>query len=103
MADTMNGFLDPEVVRDDPIPVLQSPNPNLGGRKLQELIAEDRRPEFEAVVAQLRSVLREEPAQQWLQSPNPDLGGRIPLVLIAEGEYDRVIASVQAMAEGVTA
>lgn len=65
--------------------------------------AEDRLLELKAVVDLLRSVLRDEPARLWLRSPNPDLDWRKPLELIAEGEYRRVIASVLAMAEGVTA
>jgi len=35
--------------------------------------AEDRFVELKAVVGQLRSVLRDEPARLWLHSPNPDL------------------------------
>jgi putative toxin-antitoxin system antitoxin component (TIGR02293 family) len=65
--------------------------------------AEDRLLELRAVVEQLRSVLRDEPARLWLRSPNPDLDWRKPLELIAEGQYRRVIGSVLAMAEGVTA
>jgi len=65
--------------------------------------AEDRLLELKAVVDQLRSVLRDEPARLWLRSPNPDLDWRKPLELIAEGEYRRVIGAVLAMAEGVTA
>ncbi len=65
--------------------------------------AEDRLLELKAVVDLLRSVLRDEPARLWLRSPNPDLDWRKPLELIAEGEYRRVIGSVLAMAEGVTA
>ena len=65
--------------------------------------AEDRLLELKAVVDQLRAVLRDEPARLWLRSPNPDLDWRKPLELIAEGEYRRVVASVLAMAEGVTA
>jgi putative toxin-antitoxin system antitoxin component (TIGR02293 family) len=65
--------------------------------------AEDRLLELKAVVDQLRSVLRDEPARLWLRSPNPDLDWHKPLELIAEGEYRRVIGAVLAMAEGVTA
>jgi len=59
--------------------------------------------ELKAVVDQLRSVLRDEPARLWLRSPNPDLDWDKPLELLAEGEYHRVIGAVLAMAEGVTA
>ncbi len=65
--------------------------------------AEDRLLELKSVVDLLRSVLRDEPARLWLRSPNPDLDWRKPLELIADGEYRRVIGSVLAMAEGVTA
>lgn len=65
--------------------------------------AEDRLLELKAVVDQLRSVLRDQPARLWLRSPSPDLDWRKPLELIAEGDYRRVIGAVLAMAEGVTA
>ena len=65
--------------------------------------AVDRILELQAVVVLLRSVLRDDPARLWLRSPNPDLDWRKPLELIANGEYRRVIGSVLAMAEGVTA
>jgi uncharacterized protein (DUF2384 family) len=64
--------------------------------------AEDRLLELKAVVDQLLSVIRDEPARLWLRSPNPDLDWRNPLELIAEGQYRRVIGAVLAMAEGVT-
>lgn len=64
--------------------------------------AEDRLLELNAVVHELRSVLRDEPARLWLRSPNPDLDWRKPLELIAEGEYRRVVGAVLAIAEGVT-
>lgn len=66
-------------------------------------VAEDRLLELKAVVDQLRTVLRDEPARIWLHSPNPDLDWHKPLELIAAGEYRRVIGAVLAMAEGVTA
>ena len=65
--------------------------------------AEDRLLELKAVINVLRSVLRDEPARLWLRSPNPDLDWRKPLELIADGEYRKVIGSILAMAEGVTA
>lgn len=65
--------------------------------------AEDRLLELKAVIDVLRSVLRDEPARLWLRSPNPDLDWRKPLELVAEGEYRKVIGSILAMAEGVTA
>jgi putative toxin-antitoxin system antitoxin component (TIGR02293 family) len=65
--------------------------------------SEDRLLELKAVVDQLQTVLRDEPARLWLRSPNPSLDWQKPLVLISEGQYRRVIAAVLAMAEGVTA
>lgn len=65
--------------------------------------AEDRLLELKAVIDLLRCVLRDESARLWLRSPNPDLDWRKPLELIAEGEYRKVIDSILAMAEGVTA
>jgi putative toxin-antitoxin system antitoxin component (TIGR02293 family) len=65
--------------------------------------AEDRLLELKAVVDQLRSVLRDEPARLWLRSPNPDLDWRKPLELVAQGAYRQVIGAILAMAEGVTA
>lgn len=46
--------------------------------------AEERLLELQAVVAQLRLVIRDEPARLWLRSPNPGLDWRKPLELIAE-------------------
>lgn len=59
--------------------------------------------ELKAVLDELRRVLRDEPARLWLRSPNPTLGWHKPLELIAEGEHCRVLASVLATGEGVTA
>ncbi len=65
--------------------------------------SEERLLELKAVVDLLRGVLREQPARLWLRSPNPDLGYEKPLDLVARGEYQRVIDSIMALAEGVTA
>ena len=65
--------------------------------------SEDRLLELKAVVDQLRTVLRDEPARFWLRSPNPSLDWRKPLDLITDGEYRRGIGAVLVMAEGVTA
>lgn len=59
--------------------------------------------ELKAVVDVLRTVLRDEPARLWLRAPNPDLDWHKPLELIAEGEHSRVINSLVAIADGVTA
>lgn len=65
--------------------------------------SEERLLELKAVVDLVRSVLREQPARLWLRSPNPDLGYEKPLDIVARGEYQRVIDSIMALAEGVTA
>ncbi|MDQ3783125.1 MAG: DUF2384 domain-containing protein [Actinomycetota bacterium] len=65
--------------------------------------AEERLLELKSVLDLLRRVLREGPARLWLRSPNPELDYQKPLDLIQRGEYRRVIGSILAMAEGVTA
>lgn len=65
--------------------------------------AEVRLLELKAVVDVLRTVLRDEPARLWLRAPNPDLDWHKPLKLIAEGEHRRVISSLLAIADGMTA
>jgi putative toxin-antitoxin system antitoxin component (TIGR02293 family) len=72
-------------------------------RTVPRRASEERLLELKAVVDLLRGVLREEPARLWLRSPNPDLGYEKPLDVIARGEYRRVIDSIMALAEGVTA
>ena len=65
--------------------------------------SEERLLELKAVVELVRGVLREQPARLWLRSPNLDLGYEKPLDVVARGEYQRVIDSILALAEGVTA
>ncbi len=65
--------------------------------------SEERLLELKAVVDLLRGVLREEQARLWLRSPNPDLGYEKPLDVVAKGQYQRVIDSIMALAEGITA
>lgn len=65
--------------------------------------SEERLLELKAVIDLLTGVLREEPARLWLRTPNPDLGYEKPLDVVAKGEYQRVIDSIMALAEGVTA
>jgi uncharacterized protein (DUF2384 family) len=74
-----------------------------GARVVPRRDSEDRLLELKAVVDQLRAVLRDEPARIWLRSPNPSLEWEKPLDIIARGEYRRVIGTVLAMSEGVTA
>lgn len=65
--------------------------------------AEDRLLELKAVIDQLRTVMRDEPARLWLRSPNPDLDWEKPLDVIAEGGYRQVIGVILSIGEGVTA
>lgn len=65
--------------------------------------AEERLLELRAVVDLAKRVLRDDAARFWLRSPNPDLSYDKPLDLIAAGEYQRVIALLLSLAEGVTA
>ena len=64
--------------------------------------AEERLLELRAVVDLARSVMTDEAAKFWMRSPNRDLGYEKPLDLVATGEYQRVIALLLALAEGVT-
>ena len=64
--------------------------------------AEERLLELRAVVDLARSVMTDEAARFWMRSPNRDLGYEKPLDLVATGEYQRVIALLLALAEGVT-
>ncbi len=72
-------------------------------RSVPRRASEERLLELKTVVDLLRGTLREQPARLWLRSPNPDLGYEKPLDLVARGEYQRVIDSILALAEGVTA
>ncbi len=72
-------------------------------RSMPRRESEERLLELKAVVDLLRTVLRDEPARLWMRSPNPDLDYEKPLDMIQHGEYRRVIATILAMAEGITA
>lgn len=65
--------------------------------------SEERLLELKAVVDLARRIFRPESARLWLRSPNPDLSYEKPLDLLSRGEYRRVIGSLMAMGEGVTA
>jgi uncharacterized protein (DUF2384 family) len=65
--------------------------------------SEERLLELKAVLDLARRVLRPEIARLWLRSPNPELSYEKPLDLITRGEYRKVIGSLLAIAEGVTA
>ncbi|MGD9996593.1 MAG: antitoxin Xre/MbcA/ParS toxin-binding domain-containing protein [Ilumatobacteraceae bacterium] len=65
--------------------------------------SEERLLELKAVLDLARRVLRPEIARLWLRSPNPELSYEKPLDLITRGEYRKVIGSLLATAEGITA
>lgn len=64
---------------------------------------EDRLLELKAVLDLARRVFRDDVARRWLRSPVPDLDYEKPLELVAAGDWRRVVTSLLATAEGVTA
>ncbi len=65
--------------------------------------ARERLLELIAVLEQLSGVLRAGPAHDWLFTPNPSLDHHKPIELLRAGEFRRVLAAIDAMAEGVFA
>lgn len=65
--------------------------------------SEERLLELKAVLDLALRNLREDSARRWLRTPVPDLDYEKPLDLIAEGEWRRVVDTLLAFAEGVTA
>jgi uncharacterized protein (DUF2384 family) len=65
--------------------------------------ARERLLELIAVLEQLSGVLRPGPAHDWLFTPNPSLDHHKPIELLRGGEFRRVLAAIDAMAEGVFA
>lgn len=63
--------------------------------------ARERLLELIAVLEQLSGVLRAQPAHDWLFTPNPSLEHHKPIELLRAGEFRRVLAAIDAMAEGV--
>jgi len=63
--------------------------------------ARDRLLETAAVVTELSGVLASDAAHVWLFTPNPFLEFDRPIDLVTEGQYRRVLAAVQALADGV--
>lgn len=61
----------------------------------------DRLLETTAVVTELSRVLVPDAAHLWLFTPNPFLEFDRPMDLVAEGQYRRVLAAVEALANGV--
>jgi len=54
-----------------------------------------------AVVNELSKVLESDAAHVWLFTPNPFLEFNRPIDLIGEGQFRRVLAAVEALADGV--
>ncbi len=63
--------------------------------------ARERLLELIAVLEQLSGVLRPQPAHDWLFTPNPSFDHHKPIELLRAGEFRRVLAAIDAMAEGV--
>jgi transcriptional regulator with XRE-family HTH domain len=63
--------------------------------------ARDRLLEVSAVVGELSRVLRPESAHVWLFTPNPLLAFDRPIDLMRAGDYRRVLAAIEAVADGV--
>jgi transcriptional regulator with XRE-family HTH domain len=61
----------------------------------------DRLLETAAVVNELSSVVASDAAHVWLFTPNRFLDFDRPIDLIAEGQYRRVLAAIEALADGV--
>jgi putative toxin-antitoxin system antitoxin component (TIGR02293 family) len=57
--------------------------------------------EVVAVLEHLSGVLKPQAAHDWLFSPNPMLDHHKPVDLLAEGDFRRVLALIDALAEGV--
>ena len=64
---------------------------------------EDRLLELNAVLDLARRVFRDDVARKWLRSPIPALDYEKPLDLLARGDWRRVVNTLLAIAEGVTA
>lgn len=81
-------------------------NPRTVSRWLQEQAeprpeARRRLLEVLAVLEHLSGVLTPQAAHDWLFSPNGALDHHKPIELLAEGEFRRVLAIIDALAEGV--
>jgi len=63
--------------------------------------ARERLLELIAVLEKLSSVLRPEPAHDWLFTPNEALDHYKPVDLLRTGEFRRVLSAIDAMSEGV--
>jgi|GraSoiStandDraft_9_1057307.scaffolds.fasta_scaffold383437_1 transcriptional regulator with XRE-family HTH domain len=61
----------------------------------------DRLLETAAVVTELSGVLTPDAAHVWLFTPNPFLDFDRPIDLVTDGQYRRVLAAIEALADGV--
>ncbi len=78
-------------------------------RQIQNWVAGRNRPQGENrdqllgvyyLVQRLRDVYRPEGIEIWLHSRNREFDGRRPLDLLSVGEYERVLAAVERLADG---
>jgi uncharacterized protein (DUF2384 family) len=49
----------------------------------------------------LRRVLRPEAIERWLNAHNDSLAGKRPIDLLANGQYDKLLAAISQLEEGV--
>jgi hypothetical protein len=49
----------------------------------------------------LRQVIKPEAIEKWLHAYNDSLGGKRPLDLLAKGQYDKLLAAIAELEEGV--
>lgn len=52
------------------------------------------------LVQRVRDVYQPEGVEIWLRARNRDFGGQRPIDLLAAGEYERVLAAVERLADG---
>ena len=53
------------------------------------------------MVTELSKVLESDAAHVWLFTPNPFLEFERPIDLVGDGQFRRVLAAIQALADGV--
>jgi putative toxin-antitoxin system antitoxin component (TIGR02293 family) len=73
------------------------------GGALPRRESEERLLELKAVLDLARKYLSDATARRWLRTPVPDLDYEKPIDLVAQGEWRRVVDTLLAFAEGVTA
>lgn len=49
----------------------------------------------------LRQVLKPDAIERWLHAHNDSLGGKRPIDLLAKGQYDKLLAAIAQLEEGV--